>query len=74
MDAFKEGFTSQADPRLLERMRAAAQQDGRDFQDVLEYAMREYLEGHKQIGRPGVMAQYRTILAEHRLLAELLPQ
>ena len=74
MDAFKQDFTSRADPRLLERMREAARQDGRDFQDVLEDVMRDYLEGRKQLGRPTVMAHYRSILAEYRLLAELLAQ
>ena len=63
MNASGEEFTNQADPGLLERIREAARQDGRD-----------YLKGRKQLGRPTVMAHYRSILAEHRPLAELLAQ
>ena len=40
----REKFSSQADPELLAALREAAQGEGRQFQVVLEDAMRDYVE------------------------------
>jgi len=40
----REKFSSQADPELLAALREAAQGEGRQFQAVLEDAMRDYVE------------------------------
>ena len=42
----REKFSSQADPELLAALRAAAEGEGRQFQAVLEDAMRDYIERH----------------------------
>lgn len=42
MDRIK--YASQADPDLLEAMRRIARDEGRQFQAVMEDAMREYLD------------------------------
>lgn len=40
----REKFSSQADPELLAGLRKAAETEGRQFQAVLEDAMRDYIE------------------------------
>ena len=40
----REKFSSQADPELLAAMREAAEGEGRQFQAVLEDAMRDYID------------------------------
>ena len=40
----RKKFSSQASPELLAALRAAAREEGRHFQAVLEDAMRGYLE------------------------------
>jgi len=42
----RQKFASQASPQLLTELRALAQLEGRQFQAVLEDAMRDYLEKH----------------------------
>lgn len=43
MVATREKFSSHAPPGLLAAMRAIARKEGRQFEDVLEDAMREHL-------------------------------
>ena len=71
----REKFSSQADPDLLTTLRALAKQDGRHFQDVLEDAMREYIESRAQ-EKPhsAVMAQFKASLEKNRELAKLLAE
>lgn len=71
----REKFSSQAPPELLEEMRAIARKEGRQFQAVLEDAMRNYIDGRAQGQvRPEVMAHFQASLEKHRLLGELLAQ
>ena len=69
----RQKFSSQADPELLAGMREAARKEGRQFQAVLEDAMRIYLESKAQAKvRPEVMAHLRDSIEKNRLLYELL--
>ena len=73
MTTQRKKFSSQADPALLERMRALARADGRQFQAVLEDAMREYLDNRdRDEPRPRVMAHFRASVERNRRLGELL--
>lgn len=47
----REKFSSQADPEVLALLRQIADSEGRQFQAVLDEALREYIE-RKQKGRP----------------------
>ncbi|MFZ5510324.1 MAG: hypothetical protein ACOZCP_09730 [Pseudomonadota bacterium] len=47
----REKFSSQAAPEVLAALRKIAEQDGRQFQAVLDEALREYIERREQ-GRP----------------------
>lgn len=47
----KEKFSSQADAGLLAALRQIAADEGRQFQSVLDEALREYVEAKKN-GRP----------------------
>lgn len=44
MSKRREKFSSQADPEVLAALRGMADAEGRQFQAVLEDAMRDYLE------------------------------
>ena len=71
----REKFSSQASPELLQGMREIARNNGRQFQAVLEDAMRDYIANKTQENvRPEVMAHYRASVERNRLLAELLSQ
>lgn len=75
MVAGREKFSSQVSPELLQGMREIARKDGRQFQAVLEDAMRDYIASKAQENvRPEVMAHYRASVERNRLLAELLSQ
>jgi hypothetical protein len=49
--AVREKFSSQATPEVLSMLRQIAESEGRQFQAVLDEALREYIE-RKQKGRP----------------------
>jgi hypothetical protein len=69
----KQKYASQADPRLLEEMRALALEQGRKFESVMEDAMRLYLEDARgQKPRQRVLASLRASIERNRRLAELL--
>ena len=69
----REKFSSQASPELLAALRAAAREEGRYFQAVLEDAMSGYLEMKaRQTLRPEVMDHFRASVERHRVLGELL--
>ena len=71
----RKKFSSQASPELLDALRAAAREEGRHFQAVLEDAMRGYLEAKaRETVRPEVMERFRASVERHRLLGELLAQ
>lgn len=73
MVTVREKFSSQAAPELLAAMREIARTEGRQFQAVMEDAMRSYLETKTQEKvRPEVMAHLRASIERNRLLGELL--
>ena len=75
MAASREKFSSQASPDLLAEMRKIARDEGRHLQDMLEDAMRQYLDSKAQQNvRPEVMAHFRASLAKNRRLGEVLAQ
>lgn len=75
MAVARKKFSSQASPELLEGMREIARKEGRQFQAVLEEAMRHYIEG-KGSGsiRPEVMEHFRGSVERNERLYELLAQ
>ena len=75
MVASREKFSSQAAPELLEAVREIARKEGRQFQVVLEDALRNYVESKEQQKvRPEVMAHFRASVERNRRLIELLAQ
>ena len=68
----REKFSSQVDPELLAGMRKIANDDGRQFQAVLEDAFRTYIEGRSQRkARPEVMAHFWASVEKNYKLGEL---
>ncbi|MCE2689147.1 MAG: hypothetical protein WCT47_21830 [Betaproteobacteria bacterium] len=63
--ATREKFSSQAAPEVLAALREIAQQQGRQFQAVLDDALRDYID-RKQSERPRrhVMASFAASLDE----------
>lgn len=49
--AIREKFSSQAAPEVLAALRQIAESEGRQFQAILDEALREYIE-RKEKGRP----------------------
>ena len=73
MTVEREKFSSRVRPELLSKMREIARSDGRKFEDVLEDAMRSYIETRERPNvRPEVMAHFRASLERNRRLMELL--
>lgn len=59
-------FASQADPKLLNGLRAIAEAEGRQFQSVVEEAFSDYI-ARKKGDRPrrDVMAHLKTSIAKN---------
>jgi hypothetical protein len=75
MDINRRKFASQADPDLLDAVRDVAAEEGRQFQVVLEEAMREWLERKRgDRPRPEVMAHLAGSIAAHRELYRRLAE
>lgn len=73
MSTVRRKFSSQADPHLLGELRAIAQEEGRQFQAVLEQAVREFVERkHSATPRAQVMAHFQASVEKNRRLGELL--
>ena len=69
----RQKYASQANPDLLNAMRQVAQEEGRQFQAVMEDAMRDFLERRQNASpREHVMAHLRTSIEKNRRLGELL--
>lgn len=66
-------FASQAEPELLDAMKQIAQEEGRQFQVVLEEAMVYYLENrkHKKV-RSSVLSHFHDSVSKNHRLAKLL--
>jgi len=63
--AIREKFSSQAAPEVLAALREIAESQGRQFQSVLDEALREYID-RQQTRRPRrhVMAAFASSLDE----------
>jgi NADH:ubiquinone oxidoreductase subunit C len=63
--AVREKFSSQAAPEVLAALRQLAESQGRQFQAVLDEAMRDYLDRHQtERPRKHVMASFASSLEE----------
>jgi len=63
--AIREKFSSQAAPDVLAALRQLAESQGRQFQAVLDEALRDYLDRHQaDKPRKHVMASFATSLEE----------
>ena len=61
----REKFSSQASPEVLAALRQIAESQGRQFQAVLNEAMRDYIDRQqKERPRRHVMATFASSLAE----------
>jgi predicted transcriptional regulator len=72
-DIAKVKFASQADPQVLEDLKEIARKEGRQFQALIDEALRDYIE-KKQTGRARkhVIAAYEeSLLKFDKLYAEL---
>ena len=75
MDARREEFSSQVSPELLAALRDIARSEGRQFQAVLEDALKEYLENRAAgLPRASVMARFQASVERNRRLGELLAE
>jgi predicted transcriptional regulator len=69
----RKKYASQADPDLLDAIRQIAKEEGRQFQAVMEDAMRAYIERRQQeTPRDHVIAHFRASVEKNRKLGELL--
>ena len=75
MAVARQKFSSQAPPEILDGMREIARREGRQFQMVLEEAMRHYIED-KNSGniRPEVMEHFQASVDRNDRLYDLLAQ
>lgn len=71
----KEKFASQADSEVLMAMRAIAESEGKQFQAVLDEAMRDFIEKRRN-GKPRshVMSAFADSLKEFDELYKKLAQ
>ena len=72
-DLAKVKFASQADPQVLDELKDIARKEGRQFQSVIDEALRDYIE-KKQTGRARkhVIAAYEESLSKFgKLYTEL---
>jgi predicted transcriptional regulator len=61
----REKFSSQADPKLLAKVREIANNEGRLFQSVLEEALQDFLEKRKNTSpRKNVMNALKASMDE----------
>ena len=71
--AVREKFSSQAAPDVLAALRQIADSQGRQFQAVLEQALREFVERKRDATpRAEVMAHFQASVEKNRRLGELL--
>ena len=71
----KEQFTGRVAAELLAAMRKTAESEGRDFDSVVEDAIRLYVEcGAEGRMHQEAMAHYRASVEKNRKLYELLAQ
>ncbi|MCZ2415253.1 MAG: hypothetical protein LC136_13480 [Burkholderiales bacterium] len=63
--AVREKFSSQAAPEVLAALRRIAESQGRQFQAVLDEALRDYIDRHQKVRpRRHVMAAFAESVKE----------
>ena len=63
--SIREKFSSQAAPEVLAALRQLAEAQGRQFQSVLDEALRDYIDRHqKELPRRHVMTSFASSLDE----------
>lgn len=68
-------FASQADPNVLADVRALAREEGRQFQAVVEEALKEWVERKRsEQPRPEVVAHLKATIERNRELFRRLAQ
>ena len=73
MATHRQKLSSQADPELLSALREIAKKEGRQFQAVLEDAMREYIDSkNSSKPRDSVMTHFQVSVEKNRKLGNLL--
>ena len=61
----REKFSSQASPEVLAALRRIAEREGRQFQAILDEALRDYIARHgKSRPRPHVVAAFAESIRE----------
>ncbi len=71
----RQKFATQADPQVLAAVRAIAAEEGRQFQSVVEEALREWIERKRgEAPRREVLAHLAASVQQHRELYRLLAQ
>jgi hypothetical protein len=69
MTAALRKFATQADPRVLEEVRAIATREGKQLQAVIDEALRDFIEKRKRgKPRPEVLTALGESLAEYDAL------
>lgn len=62
-------FATQADPKVLEEVRAIAAKEGKQLQAVIDEALRDFVEKRKRgRARPEVITAFGESLAEYEAL------
>lgn len=62
-------FATQADPDVLEEVRAIAAKEGRQFQSIIDEALRDFIEKRKRgAPRPDVLRALGESMAEYEAL------
>ncbi len=73
--ATRQKFATQADPDVLAEVRAIAAEEGRQFQAVVEEALREWIERKRgEAPRREVLAHLAGSVQQHRELYRRLAQ
>jgi hypothetical protein len=71
----RKKFSTQADPNLLAELHLIAEIEGRQFQAVIEDAMREFIERRKGAKpNPVALSHFRASVERNRELYKLLAQ
>jgi hypothetical protein len=66
-------FATQADPDVLDEVRAIAAKEGRQFQSIIDEALRDFIEKRKRgVPRPEVLTALGESLAEYEVLYKKL--
>jgi hypothetical protein len=69
MSAPLSKFATQADPKVLEQVRAIAVKEGKQLQTVIDEALRDFIEKRKRgKPRPEILTAFGESLAEYEAL------